>query len=352
MPFSHQARLLSAALLALGLSTPAEGQLRRVRVLGAEADLYQVRAAAFSGQDLVVLSAGSPALHLFEGRRHRAWAPRGRGPAELTSPQNVVWSGNRVLVRDSELRKIASYDREGNFLGSRPLNAGMAVRLEMAGRDTLVELFGPQTRVVVRLRGARQDTVLRYDATTEMVRLAAEGAPSLTLPAPYSAQASWAALPNGRIAFWNGRDREIRLLDASGRMVGRLPLPTTRYAVAAADREAWLAASIPSEIRGQRVFEPLRRQARTEVRFPSHFPAVLALRADPAGGVWVLQTGSATGQRWVYLAEGRPPVHIQLPARQSLLAVGEQELAALARDHDDVETIHVYAHPRPPRAGR
>jgi hypothetical protein len=349
MPSSPRIRLLGTALLALAMSTPAEGQLRRVRVLGAQADLHQVRAAAFSGQDLVVLSAGPPALHLFEGSRHRAWGPRGRGPAELTSPQNVVWSGNRILVRDSDLRKIATYDRAGNFLGSRPLNAGMVVRLEMAGRDTLVELFGPQTRVVVRLRGARQDTVLRYDAATEMVRLSAEGAPSLTLPTPYSAQAVWAALPNGRIAFWNGQDREVRLLDGSGRLVGRLPLPATRYAVAAADREAWFTASIPPEIRGQRVFEPLRQQARAEVRFPSHFPAVLALRADPAGGIWVLQTGSATGQRWAYLAEGQPPVSIQLPARQSLLAVGEQEIAALARDEDDTESIHVYAHPRRPR---
>ncbi|HEX6038603.1 MAG TPA: hypothetical protein VFZ20_11210, partial [Longimicrobium sp.] len=148
MPVSLRVRLLGAVLLGITMSTPADGQLRRIRVLGTEADLYQVRAAAFSGRDLVVLSAGFPALHLFEGARHRAWAPRGRGPAELTSPQNVVWSGNRILVRDSELRKIASYDRQGNFLGSRPLNAGMAVRLEMAGRDTLVELFGPQTRVV------------------------------------------------------------------------------------------------------------------------------------------------------------------------------------------------------------
>jgi len=352
MRFSPGVMLLCAALLAAGGGTPAEGQLRRVRVLGAGADLYQVRAAAFNGHDLVVLSAGSPALHLFEGPRHRAWGARGRGPAELTSPQNVVWSGNRILVRDSELRKIATYDRLGTFLGSRPLNAGMAVRLEMAGRDTLVELFGPQTRVVVRLRGARQDSVLRYDAATEMVRLSAEGAPSLTLPAPYGAQALWAALPNGRIAFWNGQDREIRLLDGSGRIVGRLPLPTTRYAIRAPDREAWFAASIPSEIRGQRVFEPLRQQARTEVRFPSHFPAVLALRADPAGGVWALQAGSATGQRWAYLAEGQPPLQIHLPAHQSLLAIGTEEIAALARDDDDVETIQVYAHPRRARAGR
>jgi hypothetical protein len=347
---SVPARLLGALSFALLAGAPAQGQaeLRRVRVLGAPGgpvDFHQVRAAAFSGRDLVVLSAGAPALHLFESGRHRSWGARGRGPAELSSPQNAVWVGNRILVRDSELQKIATYDRSGNFVGSRPLHQGMAVRLEMAGRDTLVEIFGQQTRVVVRLRGARQDTVLRYESSPETVRLAAPGAPSLTLPAPYAAQPVWTPLPNGGIAYWNGQEGHIRLLDPAGRVAARLPLPTTRYAVTARDREAWFAVSIPTEIRGQRVFEPLREQARTQVRFPTHLPAVLSLRADPAGGVWVLQTPSAGGQRWVHLAAGRPATRFQLPPRQSLLAFGEHEMAALARDEDDAESIYVYAHP-------
>jgi hypothetical protein len=350
MTASPLGRLVCGLSLALVVSTPAGGQaeLRRLRVLGGpggQLEFHQVRAAAFSGSDLVVLSASAPALHLFEGGRRRSWGARGRGPHELTSPQNAVWVGSQILVRDSELQKIATYDRAGSFVGSRPLHMGMAVRLEMAGRDTLLELFGQQNRVVVRLRGTRQDTVLRYAASSEMVRLSAPGAPSLTLPAPYAAQPAWTALPDGRIAFWDGQENQIRLLDLSGRIVDRLPLPTTRYAVTARDREAWFAVSIPTEIRGQRVFEPLRERARTEVRFPTHFPAVLSLRADPAGGVWVLQTGSAAGQRWVHLAPGRQATRMQLPPRQSLLAIGAREIAALAKDENDVETVHVYAHP-------
>lgn len=344
------ARLLVAISLVLLAGVPAHGQieLRRIRVLGAPGDpldFHQVRAAAFSGRDLVVLSASAPSLHLFESGRRRSWGARGRGPAELASPQNAVWVGNHILVRDAELRKIATYDRSGNFVGSRPLHQGMAVRLEMAGRDTLVEIFGQQTRVVVRLRGTRQDTVLRYAPSPETVRLSAPGAPSLTLPAPYAAQPVWTALPDGRIAFWNGQENQIRLLDLSGRVAGRLPLPPARYAVTARDREGWFTGFIPTEIRGQRVFGPLREQARTQVRFPTHFPAVLSLLADPGGGVWVMQTGSAAGQRWVHLAPGRPATRIQLPPRQSLLALGEHEIAALTRDENDAETIHVYAHP-------
>jgi hypothetical protein len=226
----------------------------------------------------------------------------------------------------------------------------MVVRLEMAGRDTLVEFFGQQTQTVVRLRGARQDTLFRYRHPEDVIRLSAPGAPSLTMPPPFAPRAAWTALSDGRTAFWDGRENVVRLMDGSGRIVARLPLPADRHPVTGPDREAWFATAIPSEIRGQDVFGPLRREARNQVRFPARFPPVLSLRGDASGAVWVQQTPSATGQRWVILKQGQPPVHIRLPSRQTLLAIGESEIATLAKDADEVETIHVYAHPH--RAGR
>lgn len=356
MPCRTRWVLLAGAAAGLAASTQGSAQLepRRLRVLGGgpDASLYRVQAAAFSGSDLLVLSGAAPAVHLFEGNRQRSWGRRGRGPAELTRPQNIVWSGTRVLVRDSELRKIASYDRAGNFLGTRPLSGGMVVRLEMAGRDTLVEFFGQQTQTVVRLRGVRQDTLFRYGHPEEVIRLSAPGAPSLTMPPPFAPRAAWAALADGRIAFWDGHENVVRLLDGNGRVVARLPLPADRHPVTGPDREAWFATAIPSEIRGQNVFAPLRREARSQVRFPARFPPVLSLRGDPSGAVWVQQTPAAGGQRWVILKQGQPPVHIRLPSRQTLLAIGGSEVATLAKDADEVETIHVYAHPHRPGARR
>lgn len=347
--------VLAALALLAGAAAPAEAQtgLQRLRVLGrGDGALYQVRDAAYNGGELVVLSAPAPALHLFGARGRRSWGARGRGPAELANPQNAVWLGGRILVRDAELQKIASYDRSGNLVGTRPLRGGMVVQLEAAGADTLVAFFNQQNRLVVRLRGARQDTVLRYSAAGPTVHLSAPGAPSLTLAAPYTPLPTWTALPDGRLAFWDGRENAVRLLDRAGRTVARLPLPATRYPVTAADREAWFDAGIPSQVRGQRVFEPLRQQARREVRFPEHLPPVLALRADPSGGVWVQQTPGASGQRWVFLAQGQPAHRFQLPPGHGLLAVGPREIAVLARDADDVESIHIYANPRARVAAR
>lgn len=339
--------LALALLVASAAALAAQTGLRRLRVLGGAqggASFHEIRAAAFNGSDLVVLNAPAPALHLFQGQQHRAFGARGRGPAELTNPYDAVWLADRMLVRDGDLQKIASYSRAGALVGTRPL-PGMAVHLAVAGRDTLVEWYG-QTRTVVRLRGARQDTLLRYTADDQTVHLAAPGAPSLTLPAPYEATPVWAGLADGRIAYWNGAEAFVRILDRAGRVAARLAIPPERYPVTAADREAWIATGIPTAIRGQRIFEPLRQQARTQVRFPREFPAVLSLRADPSGGVWVQQSGSASGQRWVHLGEGLRPLRLQLPAGQRLLAVGAAQVAAQARDAQGVESVHVYAKPR------
>jgi hypothetical protein len=336
------AALLAALVLAAAPLAHAQTTLRRVRVLRDDT-LHGVRSAAFSGSDLLVLDAPAPALHLYAGTARRAWGARGRGPAELMNPYNAVWAGGRILVRDSELQKLASYDRAGALVGTRPL-AGMAVHLAMAGADTLVEWFGT-TRTVARLRGARQDTVLRYTVDVPEIQLSAPGAPSLSLPAPYAPSPAWAALPDGRVAFWDGRENDIRVLDRAGRVAGRIAIPADRYPVTAQDREAWIASGIPESVRGERVFEPLRAAARTEVRFPRQLPPVMAMRAEPSGGVWVMQSGSAGGQRWARLAQGRAPLRIRLPAGERLLDISRAEIATLARDADGAERIHVYANP-------
>jgi hypothetical protein len=105
-----------------------------------------------------------------------------------------------------------------------------------------------------------------------------------------------------------------------------------------------LQPSLP-EIRGQTPFRGLQEVARREVQFPEWLPPVLALRADPRGGVWVQQTLAVTGQQWVFLSVGVPQRRLHLPPGQSLLAIGEREIAALAKDSDGVESVHIYAHP-------
>ena len=348
---------LSALLLALAGTwqvAPSQEVPRRIRVLGNAdgAELHQVRGITFLGPDLVVLTAPEPALHLFSGGTKRSWGDKGAGPAELSNPRTVASTGDRILVRDAQLRKIVAYDRSGRAVSTRPFPNGIAYDLVVAGRDTLLGLVDMRSHTVVRLRGARQDTVLRYPVSGETVQLSAPGSPSLSLPAPFRPEPAWGAFPDGRIAFWDGRDDAVHVLDRNGRRMARLALPSTRYALTDADREAWLAGSFPGEIRGQNPFAALREKARTEMKFPASFPPVLGLLPDARGGVWVLHTPPSAGQRWTYLAQGQRPLTIRLPARRSLLAVSPTEMAVHARDADGVETVEIYRTPQRPRASR
>jgi hypothetical protein len=122
--------------------------------------------------------------------------------------------------------------------------------------------------------------------------------------------------------------------------------PFRSSSVQLADRENWFATAIPTEFMGQRVFEPLRRHARDVVRFPDHLPLVLDLMADPGGGVWVRRTTEGTGETWILLRENTQRVTLRFPPGRQLLAVGAAEMAVLAKDDLDVETVEVYTKPR------
>lgn len=343
-------RALMLALLPAVAPATAQRPLALIRTLEND-QMFRVRAAAVEGGRIVVLTGAVPFVHVYEGSGHSGWGRSGRGPAELLDPQGIAFlRGNRVLIRDSDLRKIATYSLDGSLLATRGLaSSGMVVRFELVGGDTIVDLFSPGgAHVLARLRGVRADTILQYSTAGPTVRLAAPGGPSLTIPTPFLPTPAWAPLSDGRIAQWDGRGNAITVLGRSGETAYRMPLPRGRFPVTREDRESWFATAIPGEIRGQREpFRGLASEARRTVRFPASLPPVLQLKADPRGGVWVQQTLAATGQRWVYLAPGQPQTWFRLPAGETLLAVGLGEVVVLSRDADDVEVIRVYASPFP-----
>lgn len=309
-------------------------------------ELFGIKAAAFSGLDLAVLTTPEPAVHLFAGGQHRAWGKKGSGPAELENPGDLVWVGNRLLVRDFRLGKVVSYDTAGNFVAARSYGPAMANRLEVANGDTLLALFLPDgPRTVVRLRGEQQDTVLSYNPeSAEQIYLQAEGSPSLTLNAPFAPLPTWVALPSGKIAFWDGQTPELLLLNFQGDTVSRLPLPATPRPVSPRDREGWFGEGIPvGDFMGRGdIFRPLREKAREQVRFPPNLPLVLALLPDPGGGVWVQRSPAASGQLWTHVDTAGTQFSMQLPPGRKLLAIGESRLAVAARDELDVETLELY----------
>lgn len=330
----------------------AQSSPPRLRVLG-DSDrivLHDLRGAAFNGTELAALTDPEPGVHVFAGTGYRGWGGKGNGPAELENPDRVAWTGGRILVHDFRAAngKIVSYDRSGQLLAVRSTGScGLARGLQVTGPDTLLSSidFGSRRRAIVRLAGERCDTIARY-TVPEQVRLTAPGSPSLTLSPPFAAGPLWAALPGRRVAAWSGVAPAILVLDTHGRTVGQLPLPRTRFPVTRADREWWIAREIPEDFMGRKVFEPLRRKARDEMEFPSHFPVAIAFLADPDGGVWLKRTTSGSGEVWTLVTTGGERESFKLPAGRELLAVGATELAVRARDDLDVETLEIYRKPQ------
>jgi len=309
-------------------------------------DLFQVKGAAFLDSAVVVLTGAFPAIHLFENGEHRGWGIEGRGPAELMAPEDIGIHDGHILVRDGTLEKIVSFDRSGRHVGTRSLRPLAVNRLgEDVSEDTVIGLTAHRqtTRAVARLGRGGLDTLVHY-ALPNQLRLSAPGSPPLTVPPPYAPLPRWAALPNGEVAFWDGRSNEIVLLGRTGGNT-TYPLPATRFAVGRAERDEWLKEEIPATFMGRPLFEPLRAHARETVEFPDTLPHVLELLADPAEGVWVLQTTAATGQRWTWVGPALVGSSFQLPPGARLLAMGPTKMAVLATDADEVETVRLYRKP-------
>jgi hypothetical protein len=294
---------------------------------------------AFRGSELAVLTASE--IHLFTPATHRVWS----GGRDLADPRELTWAGDRILVRDAASRRLVAYNREGTPLSRRALR-GLAISLAVNRADTLVELHAPDLQTLIRMHGTRSDTIVQFALSNSMVTLSEPGAPTLTLTVPFTPRPMWAVLSQGQIAYWDGRERWIRLLNRAGRIVERLALPQPNIAVTAADRNHWIDKDFPATVRGEPVFERLRAQARSRIPFPSTFPPAMAFLADGSGGVWVMQSPSSQGQRWVHLEAGRRPLSIRLPRGQWLLAAGDKELAVHARTPAGDETIILYANPR------
>lgn len=328
----------------------------RLRVLAPDDPfLVGIRAAAFHGETLAVLTSPEPSVFVFGPEGVKAWGNKGRGPAEFMNPGDVAWMGDRLLVWDFDLLKIATFEPDGTLRSTRRFGGLPVGHMALSAEDTLVSVFiwGGGPRTIVRLSGDQRDTLATLAPPADRIRLEAQGSPSLTLAPPYSPTATWAALPTGGIVVWDGRSKRLDQIDLQGRVVGRLPLPTDRYAVSAEDRAAWLSEVIPSGDVGGRgdLFGALRSAAHGEVEFPAEFPQVLEILGDPHGGVWIRRTPSARGEIWTYVDHGGARLSLRFPPEAEVLTVGAASIAVKAVDEFDVESVEIYRNPLSSPAG-
>lgn len=347
-PTAPKAILLLLAFLPAGISAQEAPEMTRTFGSAGDTFLFQVRAAAPRGASLAVLTEPDPAIHVFSPGGAREWGAAGGGPGELASPADVAWVDGSIFVLDVGQPKFVRYDEDGAFVASRPTEGLRARRLWIRGIDTVLATFTPMTdaRAAVRLVTGGIDTLFAWEERGPSIRLEAEGAPSFTVKPPFQPQVVWTVLADGALVRYEPGSNRLEWLDRDGRRTAATAVPWEGLPLADEDREWWIDDTIPEEFMGQRVFEPLRPVARERLEFPERLPPVLDAIEDAVGGVWLRRSTPVRGERWALV--GRDGVlrgEIVLPARRELLATGETELFALARDELGIERIEAYGKP-------
>ena len=285
---------------------------------------------------LVVLTESDPVLHLFSlnsGAHIRSWGARGEGPGEFTSSAGVALVGERVYALDTTQRRVSIFDLDGHLVLTRQLRGlGLpyANRLHHASGDTVVVRayapMGDANAVIAWTGDGVAGTVWSFDDPPDRLRLEAPGAPGLTLRRPFSPYPRWAVVSGG-VVYWPGTGTELQVVGLDGKATSSYVLPGNEpVEVTPGDREQWFRTGIPTEFRGRRPFEPLRRKARQTVEFPEHHPAVLGLLGAADGAVWVKRQTSlraeSRGQVWDVVDEDGALIdRVTLPVGHLLMAV-------------------------------
>jgi len=287
---------------------------------------------------LVVMVDEEPVLHLFgitDGAHLVSWGRTGEGPGEFQSSAGVALVGDRVYALDTTQRRLSIFTQMGVHVETvllDDLDFPFANKLYRASGDTvLIGAFEPMGhgRAVIAwtVSGLARNVLTYQDGTTDhRIRLEAPGAPSFTVLSPFRARPRWAADPfSGNVLYWPGHGKDIQVIGLDG--IARDPVTLVlddRFEVTSQDREHWIATAIPSEFRGQRVFEPLRPVAREIVEFPGDHALFYEMMAGPANTVWLRRNPNGRAQVvWDVwdAAIGQPTNRVMLREGLRLLAL-------------------------------
>ncbi|MYF64029.1 MAG: hypothetical protein F4183_06000 [Rhodothermaceae bacterium] len=355
------AMLVAPVLSVEGQQTCIERDLQ-YRLDGDDLLWHNVRAVSTDDHNLFALTQSSPRIHRFDlsdGNHLLSWGQRGQGPGEFQSSSGITLVGEHVYVLDSNQGRLSIFELMGDLVRTIPLQRfGMPPNfpswLDRATGDTVLfglsVPMGNERSIIARSFGAsasedpiHQDTVIVFPARTASLRLAAPGAPSLTLSPPYSPKPQWTPVSGG-VAFWQGLDSDIRILGLDGVLKSAISLTLDdRFEVTSEDKEFWLQDAIPQEFLGQRPFEPLREKARRTVDFPRYHPLMSRILGGPDNLLWVRRTPDGRDQVWdVVDTQGQLASRVSLASGQALMSVIPGHLVLKVTDDLGVESIEVY----------
>ncbi len=351
------------AVVGLSLFSPlavASGQVRLadqpVATISREV-LEWSRVAATDATDslLVLMTEEEPVLHLFgitDGAHLASWGRTGEGPGEFQSSAGVALVGDRIYALDTTQRRLAVFAQTGMHIETILLDDNpfpFADKLYRASGDTVLigtfEPMGTGYAVIAWTADGVARTVLEYQDRTAngSVRLEAPNAPSLTLPGPFGARPNWTAdASSGRLLYWPGHGQDIQVVDLDGNAGDPITLfVDDRFEVTAQDQEHWFATGIPSDFRGQRVFEPLRRVARDIVEFPNDHPLFYEMMAGSGNAVWIRRTPSGRRQAVWDVASGQRTSRVVLPEDHRLLTLYRNYVVMLKTDDANPIAVEV-----------
>lgn len=334
---------------------------------------------------LVVANGAAPDIRFFDaaGKHLLTAGRRGSGPGEYQALAGLfAFAGDSLLVADVMTRRMTVLSPAGETgrtyslggaggmqLGERSVSLAIPVGAFPDGsvlgmvqafrvnsgptgayRDTAAYVtFGPD--------GGARDTVMRIPGIEmEQMEMNFRGqkftAPSVV---PLGRMTSVAASPGHVAAALNDR-YEIELRDGAGKLVKLVrvalePVPITE-ADQAAHRKEQLEGLASAPGMGA-VPEALKQQMRTRIeqaKYPATYPYVSDMRFDPDGNLWAaeVQRAGVTVRRYaVFDSTGALLGRVAMPDKFTPFWLGQDAIAGVWKDADDVEHVRVYAIRKP-----
>lgn len=374
----RRSQLAAVGIASLVALAPADAQQRPPELSLVDADFLRIGSveqgapetqfASVAGAELlpsgeiVVADAGNLEVRWFDasGTHVRSVGAEGEGPGEF---RFIHWMGacpgGEILVVDPRIGR-------GTILSAADGRVVRTVELAPSLRWNVPLSCGDDGKLVVlmdqlegRVDPAREGRVTRVAAEIVRFDLTAGAEDTLReLPGSdhyYANRAPvFAYLPLGARAlaavggahlYAAQSDEDVVLvkeLGSSGWTRFEHGLPRSP-----ATREAWEAAVSEFVWR-----QPLKRTQRVlteafeEAPMPDRMPAFVALRADPAGRLWLRLPDAGGTTTWrIFDEEGRPVASLTFPPDVAPIDIGARRLAALERGPLDVPMIRVYPLP-------
>ncbi len=280
---------------------------------------------------IYVLDGGNHCVQVFDpyGEYIRTVGRKGQGPGELERPTALTILGQRLLVSDRTLQRLATWTLEGDVLGEVPF-AGAGTLIDLSGVDeTLVGSVGTESNAYggdfawsagsISAASGEYSPWLEFTVTLlPFIRRNREEVPvfqPVEIPVAYPKLAASSA---GHMYLTRGDEYQVVALTASGR---------AKWAL----RVAMSAPEVTSEViqgamEGVREWIPDARPA--EVPWPERLAMVEDLRVDGLGNLYVFPVvwPSPEGDEVpvdVYLPDGALLFSGWMPNRDWIAAHGD-----------------------------